>query len=424
MSQIVKLPDLGGDSPLVAEVLVEIGDKIEEGASLLSLESDKAAMEVPSPFSGQVESILVKVGDKVESGAEVLKIATEGAPKTTSTEATATETASTKTITTPKQESGKVAPTQNEDAKPTAHTPSLPEGGNIYSSPSARKFAREKGVDITRVCATGLSGRITLADVAEYLVANAGGGGVGLPSAPLPNFANFGEIEVKPMSKLQSLTALQMTRSWLHVPRVTQLDEADITNTENFRQSLKQAAEKRKTKLTILSFITKAVAAALETFPQFNTSVDMDGKQLIQRNYIHIGIAVDTPRGLMVPVLRDVNQKSVWEIADEIMALSKATSEGTIKSSQMQGGCFTISSLGSIGGTHFTPIVNHPEIAILGVGRAKLTPAFDENMAVHPAQILPLSLSYDHRAVNGADGARFISFIKDALSDLRLFTMF
>ncbi|MBM6550252.1 dihydrolipoyllysine-residue acetyltransferase [Marinomonas ostreistagni] len=427
----VNVPDIGGATDVdVIEVSVAEGDKVSEGDSLIVLETDKASMDIPAPKSGTVKSVSIKEGDKVSEGTLILELEVEGAAAP----------APAKKESAPKQEAPKSEAPKQAAAKESAPA----DQGAVLSSPSkkvhagpaVRLLARELGVDLSLVRATGPRGRITKEDLHAYVKAAvqkaasapaAGASapvaeGAGIPRVPEIDFSQFGEVEVKKMSKIHKLTSYNMTRSWLNVPHVTQFDKADITDLEEFRKSLKPEMEKQGVKLTPLPFMIKAVAMALVKNPAFNVSLHADGESIVQKKYVHIGIAVDSPVGLVVPVLRDVDQKSVVQIAKEAGELIKKALDKQLKPAEMQGGCFTISSLGAMGGTGFTPIVNTPEVGILGVSKADVEPRWN-GKEFEPRTMLPLCLSYDHRAVNGADAGRFMTYLNALLSDLRRLTL-
>ena len=432
------MPDIGGSENVpVIEISVAVGDTIAVDDPLVTLESDKASMEVPSPMAGVVEKILVATEDTVNEGSPILEVRVEGeadraaeaddqpqpakAPEKPAPEAK-------KPAAEPRQSAPQVSRTT--DTGPAADAGEAGSGRRVYAGPAVRKLARELGVDLAQVKGTGPHGRLLKEDLQEFVKRGmqqlqAGAtvsGGVGLPKVKLPDFSQFGPVERRAMSKIHSLTADNMQRSWLNVPHVTQFDEADITELEAFRKGQKGAAEKRGTRLTPLPFLVKACAYALQQLPQFNISLDMDTREIIQKGYIHIGIAVDTPNGLVVPVIRDANRKGLWELAAECAELAAKAQDKKLKPAEMQGACFTISSLGSIGGTAFTPIVNTPEVAILGVSKAQMKPVWD-GQNFQPRLMLPLSLSYDHRGVNGADAARFTNLLSQVLGDLRQLLM-
>ncbi|MEZ5583400.1 MAG: dihydrolipoyllysine-residue acetyltransferase [Candidatus Competibacteraceae bacterium] len=412
----VKVPDIGDFKGVdVIDVLVAPGDAIGVESPMIMLESDKASMEVPSPAEGVVKEVKIKVGDKVSEGDLILLLQTEAAQETTE----------------PAQQAGPPPPavtlgptarkpaTYEERMPPVAPAP-VDEAAfaKVHASPSVRRFARELGVDLSRIGeGSGRKGRIILDDVQNFVKqvmagqaapAEAEGAavGTGIPPIPAVDFAKFGPIETLALNKIKRLTGANMSRNWLNVPHVTHHDEADITETEAFRKSLSDEAKQKGVRVTLLSFLLKACASALREFPTFNSSLDPGGESLILKHYIHIGVAVDTPDGLVVPVIQDVDQKSVYALSVEVGEMSAKARERKLKPGEMQGGCFTISSLGGIGGTAFTPIVNTPEVAILGVTRSAMKPVWNGE-EFNPRLMLPLSLSYDHRVIDGAQAARF-----------------
>ena len=424
-TELVKVPSLDGfDDVPVIEINVAEGDTVGADDPLVTVESDKATMEIPSPFAGKIGKILVKEGDKLSEGVDLLEMTIEddgddGLEAEDTGESEKAESPASK----PEQKAGKpeAAP------QPQGATYELPTpGAKVHAGPAVRKLARELGADLTRVKGSGPKGRIIKDDVHAYVKsqlqqAQQGTGvatGSGIPGVKLPDFSQFGEIEREGMSRMMAATATNMQRSWLNVPHVTQFDDADITEMEAFRKAQKAAGEKRGVKMTPLPFLLKACAAALAELPQFNVSLDMERKEVVRKKYFHIGIAVDTPHGLMVPVIRNVDQKGLWELAAESAELAQKARDKQLKPAEMQGACFTITSLGGIGGTAFTPIVNTPEVAILGVSKASMKPVWD-GKEFQPRLMLPLSLSYDHRAVNGADAARFTNLLTQLLGDIR-----
>ncbi|MDE8603137.1 dihydrolipoyllysine-residue acetyltransferase [Marinomonas sp. RSW2] len=419
--ETVNVPDIGGAEGVeVIEVAVSAGDKVAEGDSIIVLETDKASMEIPAPKSGTVKSISVKVGDKVSEGHAVLELEVEGGSAPIEAPVVAEKTAPAASA--PQASAAnKMAPV---DQSAVLSTPST----KVHAGPAVRMLARELGVELALVRATGPRGRITKEDLHAYVKAavqkavSAPAGGVtsgsGLPTVPDQDYSKFGEVELVKMSKIQRLTAQNMVRNALVVPQVTQFDKADITDLEDFRKGLKGEMEKQGIKLTPLPFLIKAVAQAMVANPSFNVSLMADGESYVQKGYVHIGIAVDSPVGLVVPVLRDVDKKSVLQIAKEANELIKKALSKQLKPVDMQGGCFTISSLGAIGGTGFTPIVNCPEVGILGVSKADIEPRWN-GKEFQPRTMLPLCLSYDHRAVNGGDAGRFMTFLNSLLSDVR-----
>ena len=423
-SEIVLVPDLGGaDKVELIEILVNVGERVNEGDGIILMESDKASMELPSPFTGTILSLKVKEGDLLAEGDTVaeLEVLTSRDEKQVETKKEVVEPTSLKDSSplnkdnVKKEISSELQPKEKNTDQEISH--------DVHAGPAVRKLARELGVELSNVSASGSRGRIDKQDLYDYVknqVNNESNNSSssGIPSVPVIDFSEFGEISIEPMTKLHNITAANMHRSWLNVPHVTQFDEADISDLEIFRSSLKSEMEKRKIKITPLAFIMKAVSAALIENPMFNSSISEDGKSIIFKKYVNIGMAVDTPAGLMVPVIRDVDKKGLWQLSKEIIELAGKAKERKLKPAEMQGGCFTISSLGGIGGTGFTPIVNTPEVGILGVSKLSVKPVFIDGEFV-PRKILPLSLSYDHRAVNGGDAGRFISFIVDILQDTR-----
>jgi pyruvate dehydrogenase E2 component (dihydrolipoamide acetyltransferase) len=421
-SSVVDLvvPDIGGAEEVdVIEVCVKAGADIKEGDSLIVLESDKASMEVPASASGKVVELAIKEGDKVSKGSVIGRLQVVG-----STPASA-----------PVPVNAPAAQTQAPAAKPAAAAAPAAEAAapakastSVYAGPAVRKLARQLGVDLAEVKAGGPRGRITKDDVRGFVksvMENRGKGsasapavGGGIPAMPEIDFSQFGEVELVKMSKIKKVTAFNMTRNWLNIPAVTQFDDVDITELESFRKAMKDEADKAGVKLTPVPFLLKACAAALKAEPSFNVSLHADGEHIVQKKYINIGMAVDTPNGLVVPVIRDVDKKGLFELAAEAAALAKKAREGKLLPKEMQGGCFTISSLGAIGGTGFTPIVNAPEVGILGVSRADTKPVWDGKAFV-PRLMLPLCLSYDHRAINGGDAGRFLTHLGALLSDVR-----
>ncbi|PKG48485.1 MULTISPECIES: pyruvate dehydrogenase complex dihydrolipoyllysine-residue acetyltransferase [Halomonadaceae] len=430
----IRVPDISGASDVpIIEIGVAVGDEINEEDPLITLESDKASMDVPSPYKGKLLELTVKEGDTVSEGDVIgyIEVAGSGggkkaAPKKAAPEKAAPEKAQQSKASAKPSESP--AGTPSPEAQMAAHKPR--DGKLVHAGPAVRMLARELGVDLELVKPSGPKDRVLKEDVQSYVkqaIANQGkaqpgtaaaSGGAGIPPIPEVDFSQFGEVEEKPMGRLLKMGATNLHRSWLNVPHVTQFDEADITELEAFRKAMKAEVEAQGAKLTPLPFMVKACAFALRKFPQFNVSLKGDGETLVWKNYVHIGIAVDTPDGLMVPVVRDADKKSLVEIAKEMADLGKKAQTKKLKRDEMTGGCFTISSLGSIGGTAFTPIVNAPEVAILGVSKAQMKPVWDGS-AFQPRLMMPLSLSYDHRAINGADAARFTAFLADVLTDIR-----
>ncbi|SFC16242.1 pyruvate dehydrogenase E2 component (dihydrolipoamide acetyltransferase) [Marinospirillum celere] len=425
----IRVPDLGGhDQVEIIEVAVKAGDSLNEEDPLITLETDKATMDVPSPFTGKLLELLVKEGDKVSEGDLIGYMQAEGAGQ--AAEPTAAAASTEKAADKPAE---KPAPQAAAPASaPAASQPSAiadKPAKSVHAGPAVRMLGRELGVDLAQVKGSGPKGRILKEDLHAYVKqvmqqaqqgggAAAASGGAGIPPVPVQDFSQFGEIEEKPMGRLLKAGAVNLHRSWLNVPHVTQFDQADITELESFRKSVKAEAEKQGAKLTPLPFIIKACALALQTYPQFNVSLGASGDTLIWKKYINIGFAVDTPDGLLVAVVKDVDKKSIYDLARETADLGARAQKKQLKGDDMKGSCFTISSLGSIGGTAFTPIVNAPEVAILGVSKASMQPVWDGSK-FEPRLMLPLSLSYDHRAINGADAARFTSFLSQQLGDIR-----
>ncbi|MFT5812748.1 MAG: pyruvate dehydrogenase E2 component (dihydrolipoamide acetyltransferase) [Psychroserpens sp.] len=430
-SEIIEIavPDIGEAGEVdVIDVLVAVGDVIEAEDGLITLETDKATMDVPSSHAGTVKEVLISTGDKVKQGSIVIKLETSsGAPAETETPVAAPAEA-------PEAPQATLAPAAKKHA-PVPHHPQmgLTHAGAIYTSPSIRRIAREFGVDLTLVKGTGRKNRILKEDVQSYVKyelsrpkANAGSsvaageGGLQVVSAKQIDFSKFGEVETKALTRIQKISGPFLHRNWVTIPHVTQFDEADITNVEAFRKEQNVTCEKQKLgfKITPLVFILKAAADALRTFPVFNSSLSEDGESLILKKYIHIGVAVDTPNGLVVPVVRDVDQKGIHQLSRELLEISMKARDGKLKATDMQGGCFTISSLGGIGGTAFTPIVNAPEVAILGVSKSEMKPKWNGH-DFEPKLMLPLSMSYDHRVIDGALAARFTVHLAGVMSDIR-----
>ena len=429
MSEVIQInvPDIGDfDAVEVIEVLVSEGDEINAEDAIMSLESEKATIEVPCPQSGVIEKLMVKEGDQVSEGSAMimLKVSEGGAkakadkPKTEAPKEEAT--AKPEKTEAPKKE----APKPKAPPVP-AQVPAQAKGKLAHASPSVRKFARELGVDVSVVTGTGRKGRITKEDVKQHIKTAMQSGGqtvvtsnFDVPPFPAVDFTEFGEIESKALSRIQKISGKYLHRNWVRIPHVTQYDEADITELEAFRNENKAEAKAQGFNLTPLAFMVKAMAKALKKFPKFNSSLDVDGENLIYKKYFHIGIAVDTPNGLVVPVIKDCDKKEVFEIAKEMRDISLKARDGKLAPSDMQGGCISISSLGGIGGTAFTPIINAPEVAILGVSRSSIKPQWN-GKEFEPRLMLPLSLSYDHRVIDGADAARFIVYLSSILSDMK-----
>ena len=426
----VNVPDIGGDEVNVTEIMVAVGDTVSEDQSLITVEGDKASMEVPAPFGGVVKEILVKSGDKVSTGSLIMRFEVAGAAPAMATSAPAPQVASPAQ---PSAQSGNVSGLSQEQV--------VASTGYAHATPVIRRLAREFGVNLDKVKGTGRKGRIVKEDIEAYVktavkayesgataqaagngVAN--GAGLGLLPWPKVDFSKFGEVEEVELSRINKISGANLHRNWVMIPHVTHFDKADITDLEAFRKEQNALAEKQKlgVKITPVVFIMKAVAKALEAYPRFNSSITEDAQRLILKKYINIGVAVDTPNGLVVPVFKNVNKKGIIELSHELMEVSKKAREGKLTASDMQGGCFTISSLGGIGTTHFAPIVNAPEVAILGVSKSSMEPVWN-GKEFAPRLILPMSLSFDHRVIDGADGARFISYIGAVLADLRRLIM-
>lgn len=415
----LKVPDIGGaDAVEVIEISVKEGDELAEGDSILVLETDKASMEIPAEAAGKLLSLAVKVGDKVSHGSVIGVLAVVGEATAAPAPVQAAAPAPAAAVATAPVAAVSEPESDDEDEDNS-------DESDVYAGPAVRKLARQLGVDLGKVSGSGPRGRLQKDDVRNYVkpivtAVQSGGstGGAGIPKIPAVDFAKFGEIDVVKMSKIKKITAENMSRNWLNIPHVTQWDDADISDLEDFRKSLKAQAEKRGSKLTPMPFIMKACAAALVAEPSFNVSMHHDGESIVHKKYVNIGMAVDTPNGLMVPVIRNVDKKGLWELADEINAIAKKARDGKLLPSDMQGGCFTISSLGAMGGNGFTPIVNAPEVAILGVSRAQVKPVWNGKEFV-PRNMLPLSLSYDHRAINGGDAGRFFTYLTGVIGDVR-----
>ncbi|ADO49854.1 pyruvate dehydrogenase complex dihydrolipoyllysine-residue acetyltransferase [[Enterobacter] lignolyticus] len=419
----VHVPDIGGDEVEVTEVMVKVGDKIAAEQSLITVEGDKASMEVPAPFAGTVKEIKISTGDKVSTGSLIMVFEVEGAAPAAAAPAPA------------------AAPAQaaKSAAAPTAKAEGKSEFAEndayIHATPLIRRLAREFGVNLAKVKGTGRKGRILREDVQAYVkdavkraeaapAAATGGGIPGMLPWPKVDFSKFGEIEEVELGRIQKISGANLSRNWVMIPHVTHFDKTDITDLEAFRKQQNAEAEKRKldVKFTPVVFIMKAVAAALEQMPRFNSSLSEDGQRLTLKKYINIGVAVDTPNGLVVPVFKDVNKKSITELSRELTVISKKARDGKLTAGEMQGGCFTISSIGGLGTTHFAPIVNAPEVAILGVSKSAMEPVWNGKEFM-PRLMMPISLSFDHRVIDGADGARFITIINNMLSDIRRLVM-
>ncbi|MCK8913755.1 dihydrolipoyllysine-residue acetyltransferase [Haemophilus influenzae] len=470
----VNVPDIGGDEVNVTEIMVAVGDTITEEQSLITVEGDKASMEVPAPFGGVVKEILVKSGDKVSTGSLIMRFEVPGTAPATSASTSAPQAAAPAAVGSSASAPQAAAPAAASASAPQAAAPaaasaSAPQAaapattaqapqsnnnvsglsqeqveastGYAHATPVIRRLAREFGVNLDKVKGTGRKGRIVKEDIEAYVktavkayesgataqttgngVAN--GAGLGLLPWPKVDFSKFGEIEEVELSRINKISGANLHRNWVIIPHVTHFDKADITDLEAFRKEQNALAEKQKlgVKITPVVFIMKAVAKALEAYPRFNSSITEDAQRLILKKYINIGVAVDTPNGLVVPVFKNVNKKGIIELSRELMEVSKKAREGKLTASDMQGGCFTISSLGGIGTTHFAPIVNAPEVAILGVSKSSMEPVWN-GKEFAPRLILPMSLSFDHRVIDGADGARFISYLGSVLADLRRLVM-
>ena len=428
----VNVPDIGGDEVNVTEIMVAVGDTVSEEQSLITVEGDKASMEVPAPFAGVVKEILVKSGDKVSTGSLIMRFEVAGAAPAPAASAPAAAPAALQAAA---AQSGNVSGLSQEQVVASA--------AFAHATPVIRRLAREFGVNLDKVKGTGRKGRIVKEDIQAYVktavkafetgtvssVAAAGNGvangaGLGLLPWPKVDFSKFGEVEEVELSRINKISGANLHRNWVMIPHVTHFDRTDITELEAFRKEQNKIVEKQKldVKITPVVFIMKAVAKALEAFPRFNSSISEDGQKLTLKKYINIGVAVDTPNGLVVPVFKNVNKKGIIELSRELMEVSKKARDGKLSGSDMQGGCFTISSLGGIGTTHFTPIVNAPEVAILGVSKSEMAPVWN-GKEFEPRLMLPLSLSFDHRVIDGADGARFLSYINGVLADIRRLVM-
>ncbi|WP_314189487.1 pyruvate dehydrogenase complex dihydrolipoyllysine-residue acetyltransferase [Yersinia massiliensis] len=423
----VEVPDIGDDEVEVTEVMVKVGDKVEAEQSLITVEGDKASMEVPAPFAGIVKEIKISTGDKVTTGSLIMVFEVEGA-------APAAASAPAPQAAAPAAPAATAAPAAAPAAKAESKGEFTENDAYVHATPVIRRLAREFGVNLAKVKGTGRKGRILREDVQSYVKeavkraesapAASGGGLPGMLPWPKVDFSKFGEIEEVELGRIQKISGANLSRNWVMIPHVTQFDEADITEVEAFRKQQNIEAEKKKQdlKITPLVFLMKAAAKALEEFPRFNSSISEDGQKLTLKKYINIGVAVDTPNGLVVPVFRDVNKKGIVELSRELSVISKKARDGKLTASDMQGGCFTISSLGGIGGTAFTPIVNAPEVAILGVSKSSMKPVWN-GKEFAPRLMLPLSLSFDHRVIDGAAGARFAAYIATIMADIRRLVM-
>jgi len=427
-TQDIAIPDLGSFSSVaVIEVLVKVGDRVEVESPLLTLETEKATMDVPSPAAGTITALHVKAGDKVSAGSRIATI--EAAATAAPAPATAKAVPAAAPVAAAPTPAATVAPPPvPASAGSTTMVRALPpinEAGfsTAHAGPSVRLFARELGVDLARVRGSGEKGRITSDDVKAFVKSVMSGGQAAssapsLPKVPVVDFAQFGPVDVQPLTRIQKIAGPRLHASWVNLPHVTQFDSADITEMESTRQSLKARAEAEGVKLTPLAFVLRAVVKALQQHARFNTSLDERGENLVHKQYCHLGFAADTPSGLMVPVIRDADRKDVFALARALAELSEKARQGKLSGAEMRGGCFTVSSLGGIGGTAFTPIINAPEVAILGVSKSSMQPVFVDKAFV-PRLMLPLSLSYDHRVIDGAEGARFIVTLSKALADVK-----
>ncbi|QZN95059.1 pyruvate dehydrogenase complex dihydrolipoyllysine-residue acetyltransferase [Symbiopectobacterium purcellii] len=424
----VNVPDIGGDEVEVTEVMVKVGDKIAAEQSLITVEGDKASMEVPAPFAGTVKEIKVSTGDKVKTGSLIMVFEVEGA---------APAAPAAKQEAAPAAQPAKAAAPAPAAAKADAKGEFAENDAYVHATPVIRRLAREFGVNLAKVKGSGRKGRILREDIQAYVKdavkraesapaagAATGGSLPGLLPWPKIDFSKFGEVEEVELGRIQKISGANLSRNWVVIPHVTHFDKTDITDLEAFRKQQNVEAEKRKldVKITPVVFIMKAVATALEQMPRFNSSLSEDAQRLTLKKYINIGVAVDTPNGLVVPVFKDVNKKGIIELSRELMAISKKARDGKLTAGEMQGGCFTISSIGGLGTTHFAPIVNAPEVAILGVSKSAMEPVWN-GKEFTPRLMMPISLSFDHRVIDGADGARFITIINNTLSDIRRLVM-
>ena len=435
----IRVPDIGDFSGVpVIEVLVGVGDRIRPEDPLVTLESDKATMDVPSPMAGTVVDIALSVGDLVSEGGLILTM--ESAESVDSSESADSATPMPVLAPTPPVDPAARVTDTSAPTGASAPDPRAPQGRPSptaslapepaprpvsHATPAMRRYAREIGVDLAKVKGTGRKGRILREDISGFVkralaapAPGAAAAGTGIPPIPAVDFSRFGEVETRPLGRIKRISGPHLHRSWVNVPHVTNHDEADVTDLEAFRRSIKDEAAAAGVRITLLAFVTKAVAATLGEFPTFNASLSPDGGSIVLKKYVHVGIAVDTPSGLMVPVLRDADRKGVYDLAREMAELGARAREGGLKSDELQGGTFTISSLGGIGGTAFTPIINAPEVAILGLSRARMTPVWD-GAAFQPRLMLPLDLSWDHRVVDGAEAARFLAHLARLLADTR-----
>jgi pyruvate dehydrogenase E2 component (dihydrolipoamide acetyltransferase) len=427
----VPLPDIGDFNDVeIIEILVQPGDSVAAEQSLLTLESDKATMEIPSPVAGTVDSVVVAIGDRINRGDVIAKIASVASqPAAAAAPAPVAQAPAPVAAATDLPDTPRLPGEKPPARRPVIARPSDAPPGKAHASPGVRRFARELGVDLYYVPGSGPKGRVTKQDVQAYVKrslaegasaapTSGSGGGLQLPTLPEIDFSKFGEIEEQELGRIKKLSGAHLHRAWLNVPHVTQFDEADITELEAFRKGQKDEAAKAGVKLTFMPFLIKALCKALAAYPQFNSSLSADGERLILKKYIHVGVAVDTPNGLVVPVIRDVDSKGVFELAGELGEVSARAREGKLAPADLQGGCISISSLGGIGGTQFSPIVNAPEVAILGISKAEMTPKWNGTEFL-PRLMMPFSLSYDHRVIDGAEGVRFTSYLAQLLSDIR-----
>lgn len=423
----VLVPDIGNYKDVsIIEVMVKVGDTIKAEDNLVTLETDKAAMDVPSPYAGVIKEMKVKVGDKVSQGSLILLLESSDAVSAPQTSKPVAATPPAPAVATPPTTQPAVAAKPAAAPMPVAAVQPPPVSGGIaHASPAIRRFARELGVQVAQVKGSGEKGRVTKDDVQNFVKAAlaqprgaTGGNGLQVLAMPVVDFAKFGTIETRPLSRIKKISGANLHRNWVTIPHITQFDEADITEMDAFRKELGVEYAKQNIKITPLAFLVKAVVVALQQFPEFNASLDASGENLVLKQYFHIGVAVDTPDGLMVPVLRDVDKKGIVQLAKELGEISARAREKKITAAEMQGGCFSISSLGGIGGTAFTPIINAPELAILGVSKAIIKPMHQDDTFV-ARLMLPLSLSYDHRVIDGAAAARFIVFLSQVLADTR-----
>lgn len=413
-TQPISIPDIGDFKDVeVIEVLVSPGDSVAAEDALLTLETDKATMEIPAPQAGTLESVAIQVGDRVNQGDLIGMLRT-------------TVTASAPTTTAPPTPSSDTPPPPATPAADTPPPPATQDAQTIpHAAPGVRRFARELGVTLHQVTGTGRKGRILKQDVQNHVkqalanpASTSSSGAFSLPTNPTVDYSQWGEVEHQPLSRIKKISGQHLHKAWIGIPHVTQFDEADITELEAFRKAQKKVAEQQEIKLTFMPFLMKAVAAALQRYPQFNASLSADGSELIYKRYCNLGVAVDTPKGLMVPVIRAVDQKGIFDLARDLMTISSKARAGSLSAQDMQGGCLSISSLGGIGGTQFTPIVNAPEVAILGVSRAAMQPQWNGETFI-PRLIMPFSLSYDHRVIDGAEGVRFTTYLASLLNDIR-----